>query len=208
MTEERRITVPRSARYFVRGNAQPRELWLACHGYGQLAEEFLTGFRAVPDDIRLIAPEALNRFYHESGFHGPESRVGATWMTRIDRLSEIDDYVRYLDLVYDDAIATSPELRVTAFGFSQGAATIARWAARTSRRYDRVVLWGAGIPPEVTPRPDLFHGAEVIFVSGLRDAFNADRAAEGARTFGLDARVLRFDGGHRLDDATLRLLAD
>ena len=37
-----------------------------------------------------MAPEGLSRFYLE-GFSG---KVGATWMTREDRLNDIDNYLR------------------------------------------------------------------------------------------------------------------
>lgn len=208
---ERRITVPRSARYFVRGHAEPpRQLWLACHGYGQLAADFIAGFSALPPDVRVVAPEALNRYYLDEGNnpHTPESPVGATWMTRVDRLAEIDDYVRYLDLVYDEVIATAGSAPVTALGFSQGVATVARWAARTRHRVDRMVLWAAGLPPEIAPSADLFGGADVVIVGGSRDRwFDPDRAGATLRGARLDPRILRFDGGHRLDDDTLRELA-
>ncbi|NIP78275.1 MAG: phospholipase, partial [Gemmatimonadetes bacterium] len=83
-----------------------REVWFVLHGYGQLAERFVRRFDALPgvrDGMRaVVAPEALSRFYVEeevTGPHGPESRVGATWMTRADREHEIRDYVEYLDRV-------------------------------------------------------------------------------------------------------------
>lgn len=208
---ERRITVPRSARYYVRGHAEPpRQLWLACHGYGQLAADFIADFAVLPPDVRVVAPEGLNRYYVDVGNnpHGPDSPVAATWMTRTDRLAEIEDYVRYLDLVYDEAIATAGAAPVTALGFSQGVATVARWAARTSRRLDRLVLWAAGLPPELTPSADRFAGATIVLAAGTRDRwFDPERAAAALRTANLDPRILRFDGGHRLDDDTLRELA-
>ena len=215
---ERRIEVPRSARYFMLG--QPgldvRQAWLACHGYGQLASPFLRAFEPIAAGSRLvIAPEALNRYYTDGrvGPHGPDSAVGATWMTREDRLAEIDDYVRYLDLVHRDAVAglDADRLTVFALGFSQGGATAARWAARTTHRIDHVVLWGAALPPELEPAPDLFAGADLTLVFGERDAFaSADRIRreeDRLRTGGLPYRLLRFDGGHRLDGPTLHRLA-
>jgi predicted esterase len=208
---ERRITVPRSARYFVRGHAEPpRQLWLACHGYGQLAADFIADFAVLPPDVRVVAPEALNRYYLEEGNspHTPDSPVGATWMTHVDRLAEIDDYVRFLDQVYVEAVATAGGAPVTALGFSQGVATVARWAARTRHRVDRIVLWAAGLPPELTPSADLFGSAAIVIAGGSRDRwFDPDRAGAGLRGARLDPRILRFDGGHRLDDDTLRDLA-
>ena len=208
---EHRITVPRSARYYVRGHAEPpRQLWLACHGYGQLAADFIADFAVLPPDVRVVAPEALNRYYLEEGNgpHTPDSPVGATWMTHVDRLVEIDDYIRYLDLVYDEVTASAGDAPVTALGFSQGVATVTRWAARTRQRVDRIVLWAAGLPPELAPGPELFDGTAIVIAGGSRDRwFDPDRAGAGLRGAHLDPRILRFDGGHRLDDDTLRELA-
>src|SRR5690606_29110285 len=107
---EQHTTVPRTARYYTLGRAGPElgQVWFVCHGYGQLAARFIRRFRGLDNGRRLIvAPEALSRFYvgDHGGPHGPESRVGATWMTREDRLREIDDYVRYLDLLHDHVMA-------------------------------------------------------------------------------------------------------
>ena len=48
----------------------------------------------------LIAPEGLSRFYHED-----HESIGASWMTREERLEEIKDYLMYLDLVHDRVFA-------------------------------------------------------------------------------------------------------
>ena len=134
MAEERTISIPRSARYFLAGDPgdDVREAWFVFHGYGPLADEFLAGFAEVDDGVRLIvAPEGLSRFYVEGG-HGP---VGASWMTKVARGEEIDDYVRYVDAVYAQVLGdvAPPDVRVHALGFSQGAATLSagrRWVSR------------------------------------------------------------------------------
>ncbi len=92
------LPVGRTARYYTLGpiGAATRQVWFACHGYGQLAERFLQRFEPLDDGAHLIvAPEGLSRFYLSD--NPRERRVGATWMTREDRLNEIADYVRYLD---------------------------------------------------------------------------------------------------------------
>ena len=66
MVQEHHLTVTRTARYFTLGQPGPalREVWVVCHGYGQLAEPFLAHFAEVTSPARLIvAPEALSRFY-------------------------------------------------------------------------------------------------------------------------------------------------
>src|SRR5881396_3950063 len=105
---EHHLSVSRTARYFTLGerSAAVEEVWFACHGYGQLGARFLEKLRVLDDGTRyLVAPEGLSRFYLSES--PTERRVGASWMTREDRLAEIEDYVRYLDAVY--AVVASAE---------------------------------------------------------------------------------------------------
>jgi predicted esterase len=217
--QEHHVTVARSARYHTLGNERGVEqLWIVCHGYAQLAARFLRHFAPLDDGTRLIvAPEALNRFYIEAGpgRHGPDSKVGATWMTREDRLAEIADYVRYLDALCDTILARLDRgaLTITALGFSQGAATVARWAVQGRNRPNHLILWASPLPPEI----DIGAGAEelarlerVSMVVGARDdaaqqALPAER--DRLARLGLQYVLHTFDGGHHLDVETLRALA-
>ncbi len=211
------LSVRRTARVVLLGDPTPavRRLWIACHGYAQLAPGFARslGALAAPDRL-IVVPEALNRFYRDDrgGVHGPDHPVGATWMTREERLLEIDDYCAYLDAVHDHVRPQldAPAVTTCALGFSQGAQTVARWAARTTRRIDHVVLWGAGLPKEISPAAGIFGAASVTFVAGERDTHAAGEI-EGQLT-ALDAAHAvyafeRFSGGHRLDDDVLLRLA-
>src|SRR5256714_11616751 len=121
---EHHIGVSRTARYFTLGESLRgvAEVWFACHGYGQLAARFLEKLRALDDGRRhVVAPEGLSCFYLTES--PAERRVGATWMTREDRLAEIEDYVRCLDAVSDDVFQRIHRARVAgdALGFSRGA---------------------------------------------------------------------------------------
>jgi len=126
--EEHHLSVPRSARYFTIG-ADPRtarEIWFVFHGYGQLAGRFLRHFVSLDDGQRaVVAAEGLSRFYLESD---ARDKVGASWMTREDRLAEIDDYVHYLDVVFAEVTRERPPAGgIHVLGFSQGTATASRW---------------------------------------------------------------------------------
>lgn len=212
------FTVRRTARIALLGDATPavREIWLACHGFGQLAHRFLRPFASIAAPHRLlVAPEALNRFYLDGriGPHGPESAVGATWMTREDRLAEIDDYIGYLDAVLADQRARidAADVRIVAFGFSQGTATICRWAARTRAAITDVVLWAGTLPPELEPRADLFGEAGVILVAGEEDAFMTAAQhtdyTDRLRAAGMRVHRRTWPGGHHVDGKALAALA-
>jgi hypothetical protein len=59
---------------------------------------FIQKFKELASENTLIvAPEALSRFYL-NGFSG---RVGATWMTKEARDTEILDYLNYLNKLLD-----------------------------------------------------------------------------------------------------------
>lgn len=209
-----RIVVPRSARFLTSNTVESdvEEVWFLCHGYGQLASEFLGSAGAIDGERRLlVVPEALSRFYHAD-----HKTIGASWMTREDRLSEMDDYVRYLDLVHDEIfrLVARSRVKLTLLGFSQGAATASRWAVRGKARIDRLVLWGSPIPPDLSDETSLgpLRSISVVLVGGIRDEFLTEaewteqRSRLEAHRVGF--RALTFEGGHRLDDDTLRAIAE
>lgn len=206
------ITVPRTARYITWGEVESTaEVWFVLHGYSMLAASFLRWFEPVARPGRLlVAPEALSRSYiEEKGTR----RVGASWMTKEDRDAEIEDYVRYLDLLAERILAGVPGApRVELHGFSQGTATACRWVAFGHRTASRLMLWGGTVPPDL---PLDRYGAALTAAGlelaiGNRDRYisAADVDKEQARlaAAGLTPRVHRFDGGHRVDAATLESL--
>ena len=214
--DEHRLTVSRSARYYTLGQAgrSLREAWFLCHGYGELAQPFLRRFESLDDGTRLlVAPEGLSRFYLDSSGGRQAARVGASWMTREDRDAEISDYLAYVDAVRDQCLA-SPTHGVTIriLGFSQGAATAARWAAHGRVAPAEVILYGGILPPELEPRvlKARHAGLRITYVVGDRDDFldHASQATQAAtcEAAGLITRVIRFEGGHRIDTSALRQL--
>lgn len=216
---EHHLTVARTARYVTLGplGRTARQIWFVCHGYGQLAARFIRRFEplaARAEGCLIVAPEALSRFYlapHDQE-HGPESRVGASWMTREDRVAEIDDYVRYLDAVRADIVARAgaAAARVVGLGFSQGVATVCRWAARGAAPLDDVILWAGFLPPELEDDAvEPLRRATVTLVVGDQDPSASRVEGEVRRMARLNvpARIVRFSGGHELDAATLHALA-
>jgi predicted esterase len=217
------ITVPRTARYYMIGtpSAAVRDVWVVCHGYGQLAAEFAEPFRQFEHGERLIVvPEALSRFYLTvEPPHTPESPVGALWMTREDREAEIEDIVSYLDILVDRLFELlsvhgvgREMVRVHALGFSQGAPVVSRWAARGASRVGHLVLWGSGVPKDVNARSivDRVGAVRVDLVYGKRDQFVTEDAVAAQEAVlaggGVPYRIRAFDGGHRLNSGVLQEL--
>ncbi len=206
------ISVTRTAHFFVLGNPGPhiRRLWIVCHGYGQLADEFLEQFRLLDDgETLIVAPEGLNHFYRK-GFDGPP---GACWMTRHHRETEIADYAQYLQQLLQSYMALLPTyVRVVLLGFSQGTATVCRWMLRMQPQFHDLVLW-AGLPPE-----DLDYGAQRAYLEtknlfllyGTHDPYLTPDRLEILQKIetenGVDFGDTSFEGGHEIPGAELRAL--
>ena len=214
---EHHIRVPKRARYYTLGNtASFSDVWIVCHGYAQLAGKFITNFECIADPGRLIAaPEGLHRFYLDPPpAPASERRVGATWMTREDRETDIADYVDYLDLLISEMISQAPSAKLHVLGFSQGSATVLRWAANASRTPDHLILWAGEVPGEVdwSAAARKLARTRIDVVRGSRDELtSAAGLSRNLRTFnevGLTYHTHDFEGGHHMDKGTLIRLAN
>lgn len=214
--QERHLTVTRSARYYTLGTPgeATREVWFALHGYGQLARYFIRPFRTLDDGSRfVIAPEALSRFYLEGA--GPDRRVGATWMTREDRLADINDYIAYLDALYAQVFDGLDRGRtsVHVLAFSQGTATACRWLAEGTASADRLILWGGAVPHDFSfeQHRARLNALRLTLVAGTEDEYatpeRVRKEEARLRQEAIAFQSVAFEGGHRLDADVLRELA-
>ena len=212
---ERHLTVARTARYQQLGELSPqtRRVWFVCHGYGQLAAYFIRHFaflsEADPTTV-IIAPEGLSRFY----LSGNGGRVGASWMTRDDRLHEIDDHVNFLNQLATAVLGQCPpEAHITVLGFSQGTATVGRWLAQAAFRPAHLVLWAGGFPDDLAPAAAqrLLQGLPLSIVIGSDDEYvsvaQATQQQQQLEQLGAEAQLLIFPGKHELNRAILEKLA-
>ena len=202
--ESHHITVPKTARYYTLGNPgkQIKKLWVVCHGYGQAANRFIRKFDAVFDDETfIIAPEALSRFYWKD-FTGD---VVASWMTREDRHSEIEDYTNYLDAILKKYLPQlADDVQVHIFGFSQGVATVMRWVHNTTPSIKHLIVWAGRIPEDVDYKAklDYWQDKKVEFLFGDKDEYlTPDRMAmitEEMKAYPFEIDVTKFEGEHRI----------
>lgn len=187
-------------------NHDVQRIWIVLHGYGQLATYFIKKFEPINDGQTLVvAPEGLHRFYLK-GFYG---RVGASWMTKEDRLSDIADNHGYLDQVFEHYRQIHPNARIGILGFSQGAATAVRWFCQAHDLPDRLVIWSGAFPEDLNWFEDIpvLNQRPVTFVLGDNDEFyDEKRIAEQSawlNSKNLKFNTIRFKGGHDIDSETL-----
>jgi len=202
------------ARYYVLGKISPdtESLWFVLHGQGQLAYYFSRNFDSiVSKQTCIIVPEGLSRYYLE-GFDG---RVGATWMTREERITDIQNYLAYLDTIYLNIISKQVEdiPKITLLGFSQGTATASRWIMAGNSKFDRLILWAGIFPPDLDfdKGPEKFNKVEVVSVRGRTDPYltpgRIDEQSRLATKLGVTPREIIYDGGHEIERKSLMTLA-
>jgi predicted esterase len=203
------------ARYAALGTIEKTNtnIWFVLHGYGQLAPYFIKKFEPIADSNTLIiAPEGLSRFYLEDvtkRVATGNNRVGATWMTREERLTDIENYLHYLNSLYQHVKKFSPNAAVSLLGFSQGAATATRWAQQNPQYFKRLLLWAGILPEDLTlsGNNQEFKSLPLHIVYGANDPFLTDERLMQHQNIeariGLKAEVTTFNGGHEIDKETL-----
>lgn len=207
---EKSITIQLHTKYHTLGELSEKttQIWFALHGYGQLAAFFIKKFDFLDQEKNyVIAPQGLNKFYLKE-FSG---RVGASWMTKEDRLGEIANYLYYLDSVYKKELENInlQKVKINILGFSQGCSTASRWIANTVLRFDELVLWAGEIPQDVIGQP-IFVAMPTTLVLGTQDELISEEFIgsflERLKLFQLSPKIIYFEGKHEIDKNVLKTL--
>lgn len=208
--QEHHIKFEQTAHYYTLGKISDatQQFWIVCHGYGQLASRIIKKFDQLPNAF-VLAPEGFSRFYWDE----KESIVGASWMTRKDRLTAIEDYCNYISQLYHKykrELATNVQINV--LGFSQGGATVVRWMERMQPDFDNLILWGAGFPLDLDYKPlkNYLEHKKMWLVQGKTDHYLTEERLKQHEIFtksqGLSYQTVWFDGGHEIDRRVLNSL--
>ncbi len=205
--EKHPFIAQKTARYFTLGNlnGKTENIWLVCHGYGQSAENFIRKFEGIVDEKNyIIAPEGFHRYYLDE----KHSRVGASWMTKEERLSDIEDYVRFLDGVMERESKNFTG-KVILLGFSQGVATASRWYRFGAYKPDIFILWAGVFPPDLPMENELdkFGDSQNFVVIGNEDEYFGEErknlVLDEITRKGIKFDLLTFNGKHVIDAGTL-----
>ena len=196
------LDVTIKASYYTLNELTPKteHVWLVFHGYGQLAEFFIKKFEGLDSEKNfIIAPQGLSKYY----LNGVYGRVGASWMTKDDRLTEIANQYQYIDQVTSQFDISEKELIY--FGFSQGTATMGRYAAHAKIPFDQMVIWAGTFPPDTHPVEWSFlTGKEqVSYWTSKDDPFYQEGMVEKQNevvqaAMGRTPELQWYEGGHRV----------
>lgn len=206
------VSYQHKAVYFKVGSITPKtnNVWIIFHGYGQLAEEFRSSFKVLETEENfMFYPQGLSKFYLKV----VTKNIGSSWMTSLDRDTDIENYLSYLDAIYKSAL--KPFLngkRVTILGFSQGGHTASRWIANSHIRYDHLILWGSSLAHEIGSREVecFFASGKNSIVLGDQDRFiDAKQMAITQKRYqriGFEYQLIQYHGGHDIYPDVLQKL--
>jgi predicted esterase len=201
MAIEQKLSAPKTFRYWISGDLEKaNKLLFVLHGYGQLAEFFIRKFKEIPEDYLVIAPEGMHRFY----LNGTSGRVGASWMTKEDRESDIADNLNWLSQLFIKLTKQKKIKKTILLGFSQGGATAARWFYGKNVQLDQLILWASVFPPDLE-KSLIQSNSNNYFVIGTEDEYYNTEALKSEIEFHkkIGFRTLQFAGKHEIDIKTL-----
>jgi predicted esterase len=203
-TMEKHYKAKKTYRYEIQEQAH-EHLLIALHGYGQLAKFFLRKFQGLQSKGRVVAPEGPHRFY----LQGYSGRVGASWMTKEARELDIQDNLVGLNALLSELQKSYSPKKITLLGFSQGAATAARWYQQNPSAFNELILWAAVFPPDIDagsfPTKKPLH-----FVLGTQDEYYQGEAAQQLLRHyqSMGFKVHTYAGKHDIDGEVLKRLLD
>ena len=211
LPKENHIKVTRTARYYTLGelNNKTKKVWIVLHGHKMLAGNFIKIFAELADEgDYIISPEALSRLYVK----GDYGDVGANWMTKEDRESEISDYVNYLDELFEKEITSYKKqfsFEVYALGFSQGAATLSRWLAYGKTRVDKAIFWCGNLAHDVDySESEQFKNTSIYLVFAENDQYYPPdfykTQIELLKKYGIESQYHVFKGKHEINTGLVK----
>ena len=200
---EKHFVHQKTFRYELIGNKSAHTVLYVLHGYGQLARYFIRKFEQLGEEFLIVAPEGMHRFY----LSGSSGRVGASWMTKEDRDSDIQDNLNWLSSLDLHLSKEFTFTRRIILGFSQGGATAARWFFNNQSIADSLIIWASVFPPELDMKEWIKQSdqKENFFILGTEDEYYTKD--EQISTLGfyesLNFNCLTFEGKHDIHKETL-----
>jgi predicted esterase len=213
--QSRHINVTKRARYYQIGeaNSSTKKVWMVFHGYAMLSEFFIKKFEILNDgETLIIAPEALNRFYITENF----SRVGASWMTKLERENDIVENNQYIESLFQKVSKDigHSNFQFNILGFSQGSATACRWIFSTNNKANNFIVWAGDIPKDCLKDENRskWNSLNTFLVFGTKDPLiTTDLSLKFQKRiseYKLNFDLVEYDGDHRIFPKVLKEVSE
>ena len=211
---KKQISIPKTHKYSQIGefSKKTNTVWIVLHGYGMLSEFFIKKFDCILNDSTVvIAPEGSNRFYLESNYY----RVGASWMTKLDKEKDIEDNISFIQTLYSNIVDEigHTNFKLNTLGFSQGGATLVRWIMSNNITIDSLILWGSDIPKDclTSEKKSRWSSIDVKLVIGNQDEYineeNKQKVIDLISSYGLKYELVAYEGSHKIIEKELEKIA-
>tara|TARA_Y100001949_G_scaffold7910_1_gene5780 strand:+ start:168 stop:809 length:642 start_codon:yes stop_codon:yes gene_type:complete len=212
---KKQISIPKTHKYSQLGefSEKTNTVWIVLHGYGMLSEFFIKKFECILNEKTVvIAPEGSNRFYLNNNY----SRVGASWMTKVDKEKDIEDNISFIETLYTKIVDDigHNNFKLKTLGFSQGGATLVRWIMSNSIKVDSLILWGSDIPQDslTNQNKSRWSSINIKIVIGKKDEYISDenkkKVIDAVNAYGLSYKLIEYDGPHKIIESELIKLDD
>ena len=212
---KKQISISKTGKYSQIGKCSKKinNVWIVLHGYGMLSEYFVKKFECIIDETTLvIAPEATNRFYLANNY----TRVGASWMTKLDREQEISDNILFLDKLFSiiKKDIGHDNFKLNTLGFSQGGPALVRWLMSNKLNTNSLILWGSDIPKDslVIENKSRWNSMNLKIVIGKNDEYiNEEKKQEFVgvvKSYGLKYDLIEYEGSHKIIEEELKKIAN
>jgi len=212
---KKQISIPKTHKYSQLGefSEKTNTVWIVLHGYGMLSEFFIKKFECILNEKTVvIAPEGSNRFYLNNNY----SRVGASWMTKVDKEKDIEDNISFIETLYTKIVDDigHNNFKLKTLGFSQGGATLVRWIMSNSIKVDSLILWGSDIPQDslTNQNKSRWSSINIKIVIGKKDEYISDenkkKVIDAVNSYGLSYKLIEYDGPHKIIESELIKLDD
>ena len=211
---KKQISIPKTHKYSQLGefSEKTNTVWIVLHGYGMLSEFFIKKFECILNGSTVvIAPEGSNRFYLENNYY----RVGASWMTKLDKEKDIEDNMSFIQTLYSNAVDEigHTNFKLNTLGFSQGGATLTRWIMSNNITVDSLILWGSDIPKDclTSEKKSRWSSIDVKLVIGNQDEYineeNKQKVIDLISSYGLKYELVEYEGSHKIIEKELEKIA-
>ncbi len=207
---ENKIETKRIGRYYTIGkfSDKTRHVIVAFHGFGQLGAYFGKKFEFLEsEDTFILIPEGLSRFYLNDNYN----RVGASWITKDMKDDETQDYLFFLNQIFEKTVLNNNKFNLSILGFSQGCATAARWLNQLNRKCTNLIFWAGFFANGISDILDIAKIKEtnVFYVYGNQDPFIIQFPELASKSLkdiiiNASAEIIAYPGNHSVDSTVLK----